>query len=450
MNAYGFAVDSYDFVAPRQLAFGWGRRSQIGELVRPLGRRAWIVCGAAALIERGVIDTLRRHLSDAGVESRLLTLIEHEPLVEDVDRTSEQLRAEGVAPGDLLLAVGGGSAIDLAKAVAAMAVNDDSPTVADYLEYVGRNLTLRVAPLPVVAMPTTAGTGAEATRNAVISGRNPPLKRSLRDWRLMPQLVLVDPELTVTLPTRATVACGLDAITQLIESYISRKKKPIAQALVRQGLPMALWALPRVVERPDDRPAREAMAHAALLSGLALANSGLGMAHGVAAALGVHCGVAHGEACAVMLPAALRTNASVCRPMLAELWRTIAPFDEQAEPFPGPDSAHAPDLFAAEYDAQTPNKGDSLGSAEQKSGVPLRDDRRSELHTAREAADAERFIACIEWLCDRVQAPRRLAQLGVQPEQLPLLVRDSRGSSMSGNPRELSDEELHALLESML
>ncbi len=450
MNTRGFAVESYDFVAPRQIAFGWGRRNQIGELVRPLGRRAWIVCGAAALIEQGVIDKLRQNLLADGVESRLLTLIEHEPLVEDVDGTAARLRAEGVGPGDLLLAIGGGSAIDLAKAVAAMAFNDESPTVADYLEHVGRNLMLRVAPLPVVALPTTAGTGAEATRNAVISGRNPPLKRSLRDWRLMPQLVLVDPELTVSLPRRPTAACGLDAITQLIESFISRKAKPIARALVRQGLPMALWALPLVVERPDNRPAREAMAHAALLSGLALANSGLGMAHGVAAALGVHCSAAHGEACAVMLPTALRTNAPVCRPLLAELWRTIAADDGQAEPFPPPDSAQASDLFAANQLAQSASEDDSLGTPREGSVVPLRDDRRSESRTDRESADAVRFIECIERLCDRVQAPRRLADLGVRPEQLPLLVRDSRGSSMSGNPRELSDEELHALLESML
>lgn len=446
MNSFGFAVESYDFVAPRQIAFGWGRRGQIGELVRPLGRRALIVCGAAALIERGVVEELRRNLSDSGVESRPLTLIEHEPLVEDVDRTAAQLRAEGVGDGDVLLAIGGGSAIDLAKAVAAMAVNNESATVADYLEHVGRNLSLHAAPLPVVALPTTAGTGAEATRNAVISGRNPPLKRSLRDWRLMPQLVLVDPELTVSLPRRPTVACGLDAITQLIESYISRKAKPIARALARHGLPLALWALPRVVERPDDRPAREAMAHAALLSGLSLANSGLGMAHGVAAALGVHCGAAHGEACAVMLPAALRANAEACRPLLAELWRTTAAQLGQADGFPPSDRAQKPDLFADDLDRPSENENALFGARRASSALSEFDNRNTEI----EAMAARRFIELIDRLCDRVQSPRRLSQLGVRPDQLPLLVRDSRGSSMSGNPRDLTDEELHGLLESML
>lgn len=439
MNSLGFAVESYDFVAPRQIAFGWGRRHQIGELVRPLGRRALIVCGAGVLIERGVIDQLCRSLAEAGVESRQVALVEHEPLVEDVDRLAAELRAEGVGPGDLLLAVGGGSAIDLAKAVAAMAVNDESPTVADYLEHVGRNLSLRTAPLPVVALPTTAGTGAEATRNAVISGRNPPLKRSLRDWRLMPQLVLVDPELTVSLPRRPTVACGLDAITQLIESYISRKARPIPRALVRHALPAAVRGLPRVVEQPDDRPSREAMAHAALLSGLALANSGLGMAHGVAAALGVHCGAAHGEACAVMLPAALRVNAQVCRPLLAELWRAIEAEDRRAAPSGRSRQGDSADLFAPVDVGGISKTPSEAADADAGPG----DD-------ARDAADAERFIALIEQVCRQVGAPRRLSQLGVRAEHLPLLVRDSRGSSMSGNPRELSDEELFSLLESML
>ncbi len=439
MNAPWLSVETYEFVAPRQIAFGWGQRKRLGELVRPLGRRALIVCGAAVLIEQGVIDRLCRSLAEAGVDSRQAALIEHEPLIEDVDRLAAELRAEGVGPGDLLLAVGGGSAIDLAKAAAAMAVNDESPTVADYLEHVGRNLSLRAAPLPVVALPTTAGTGAEATRNAVISGRNPPLKRSLRDWRLMPQLVVVDPELTVSLPRRATVACGLDAITQLIESYISRKARPIPRALVRHALPAAIRALPRAAEQPDDRPAREAMAHAALLSGLALANSGLGMAHGVAAALGVHCGAAHGEACAVMLPAALRTNAPVCRPLLAELCRAVEAEDRRAAQSGRAGRTGPTDLFAPVEVADVSPSSSEAAPAE---AVCESD--------ARDAADADRFIALIEQVCQQVRAPQRLSQLGVRAEHLPLLVRDARGSSMSGNPRELSDEELLALLESML
>jgi alcohol dehydrogenase class IV len=187
----------------------------------------------------------------------------------------------------------------------------------------------------------------------------------------------------------------MDAVTQLIESYISRKAQPIPQALAVQGLRLAVPAIAEAVENGTSRPAREAMSHAALLSGMALANSGLGMAHGVAAALGIHCRVPHGVACAVMLPVALKVNREVRQAELARL-------------------AHL--LF-----------------------------RESPTRSPAEAVEV--LIRQIESLCERVGVPRRLSQLGVTREQLPAIVKSSRGSSMSGNPRELSDEELTAVLE---
>jgi alcohol dehydrogenase class IV len=319
----------------------------------------------------------------------------HEPEVEDVDRLSEQLRREGAASGDFMLAVGGGAAIDLAKAAGAMAVNRQSSTVGDYLENVGRDLRIENQPLPVLAVPTTAGTGAEATKNAVISSYDPPFKKSLRDDRLMPRIALIDPELTVSLPADVTAAGGMDAITQLFESYISRRARPIPRVLAVEGLKLAIPAIVEAVEKPDSRQAREAMAHAALLSGMALANSGLGLAHGIAPALGIHCHLPHGVACALMLPVALRINSEVCADELAGLCRM---------------------LFG-------------LGP-----GTSRRD-------------AVEVLIGKIENLCDRIGISRRLSQLGVRRAQIPALVKSSRGSSMSGNPRELSDEELTAVLE---
>jgi alcohol dehydrogenase class IV len=324
--------------------------------------------------------------------------IDHEPEVADVDRLAASVRRQNAGPGDFLLAVGGGAAIDLAKATAAMATNHESPTVQDYLEGVGRGLQLRSDPLPVLAVPTTAGTGAEATRNAVISSYDPPFKKSLRDNRLMPRIALVDPELTVSVPPAVTAASGMDAITQLIESFISRKAQPIPQALCLEGLKLAVPALAEAVADGSSRPAREKMAHAALLSGMALANSGLGLAHGVAPALGTHCRVPHGVACAVMLPVALRVNREVRRPELARLACLL-------------------------FDC-----GPSLPPEE----------------------TVDVLIREIEALCTRVGIPRRLSELGVRPEQIPDLVRDSRGSSMSGNPRELTDPELTTLLEEIL
>ncbi len=388
----------YDFLAPRQIVFGWGRRREVGALGKTLGRRAFLVCGLPPALAEGAVYEISDLLMSEGIKPIAAETIAREPEVDDVDRVAEFLRGHDATSGDFLVAVGGGAAIDLAKAAGAMATNRESPTVKDYLEGVGRGLVLVEDPLPVLAMPTTAGTGAEATRNAVISSYDPPFKKSLRDPRMVPRIALVDPELSVSAGPEVTAASGMDAITQLIESFISRKAQPIPQALCVEGLRLAVPAIAEAVEDGGSQPAREKMAHAALLSGMALANSGLGMAHGVAPALGTHCRVPHGVACAVMLPTALRVNREV---RLGELARL----------------AHL--LFG---------RGPST---------------RPE-----EAVDV--LIREIESLCDRVGVPRRLSELGVRAEQIPTLVKDSRGSSMSGNPRELTDEELSGLLEELL
>jgi alcohol dehydrogenase class IV len=389
---------SYDFVAPHQIVFGWGRRREVGKLARSLGRRAFIIGGSRTLSARGGLAEITALLRSEGVEPVSLETISHEPEADDVDRVVALARSERASPGDLVLAVGGGAAIDLAKAVAAMATNRQSPTVRDYLEGVGRGLELAEEPLPVLAVPTTAGTGAEATKNAVISSYDPPFKKSLRDNRIMPRIALVDPELTVSVPPEITAASGMDAITQLFESYISRKAQPIPQALAMQGLRLAVPSIAEAVQNGASREAREKMAHAALLSGMALANSGLGMAHGVAPALGVHCRVPHGAACALMLPVALRVNAQIRQTELARLSRRL--FDQG--PSAGPEEAVAI------------------------------------------------LIRGIERLCETVGVPRRLSDVGVAAEAIPAIVAGSRGSSMRGNPRDLSDEELTTILEELL
>ena len=388
----------YEFLIPGRIVFGWGRRQEVGRWAARLGRRATIIYGTAQFAQQGLLDDLAEWLCHEGITTLRMELVEHEPLVADVDRLAEQLRQDRVGPGDFLLAVGGGSAIDLAKAVAAMAVQPGSASVQDYLEGVGWGLRLVEDPLPVLAMPTTAGTGAEATKNAVISSYDPPFKRSLRDDRLLPRLALVDPELSVSVPAAVTAASGMDAITQLIESYISRRAQPIPQALCLQGLQLAWSALPVAFREPTHQQARSRMAQAALLSGMALANSGLGLAHGVAAALGVHARVPHGLACAMLLPTALRVNAQVRQTELAELAHMLL---------------HLPAGCSAE-------------------------------------AAVQALIEAVEELCCRLGLPGRLSQLGVRPEQIPAIVRDSYGSSMSANPQEVPETELTGLLEALL
>lgn len=391
------SVPAYDFLAPPRIVFGWGRFSEIGALAVGLGRRAFVVSGSRSLSASGVLRTLEESLAAKGVSTVVLGTISHEPEVDDVDAMAAAIRQQQPGADDLVIGIGGGSAIDLAKAVSALATNTAGESVRDYLEGVGRGLQITEAPLPMIAVPTTAGTGSEATKNAVISCYDPPFKKSLRSDRMVPRVVLVDPQLTVGVPPSVTAATGMDAITQLIESYISRRAKPMAQALAIDGLRRALPAVEHAVADGGCREAREAMAYAALLSGMALANSGLGMAHGVAAALGVHCRVAHGAACALMLPVALRVNREVSAASLAELSRAV---------------------------------GLGNGLNDSRAGAAL--------------------ISRIEEICVAVGVPRRLSELGVTRAELPALVRDSRGNSMDGNPREVSDDELTHILEDLL
>ena len=386
-------IMNYDFLSPQQIVFGWGRRVELAKHAARLGDRVFLVTGSRTLERTGLIDDLSGVLQQSGLTVHRFQAESREPEVADVD--SLVARFLSLQPGerDVVIAIGGGSTIDLAKAAAAVVRNRHGDSVADFLEGVGRGLQIRERPLTLIAVPTTSGTGTEVTKNAVISSYEPSFKKSIRSDLMVPRMVLIDPELTVSLSKETTAYTGMDAITQLIESAISRRAAPIPQALAHSGLKLALPALPIVVRDGTSREHREAMSHAALLSGLALANSGLGLAHGVAAALGVHCRVPHGLACAVMLPTALKVNQTVRESELASLERLF-------------DSSHSTT-----------------------------------------AASATAFLDRITALCHEVGIPQRLRDIGVRVEQLASLVSSSRGNSMSGNPRDVSDAELLDLLQ---
>jgi alcohol dehydrogenase class IV len=387
----------YNLSLPNRVIFGWGRRSEIGALASDLGQRAFLVTGSRTLERNETIGAMIDSLRDAGVTVERVGEISREPEVSDVDETLARLLTHSPSAADCVLAIGGGAAIDLAKAAAALATNRHGVSVLDFLEGVGRGLVIDRPPLAVLAVPTTAGTGSEATKNAVISSTRPPFKKSLRSDRMVPHTVLIDPELTVSSPPHVTAHSGMDAITQLIESYLSRRAQPVTRALCVEGLSRALPQIVTAVREPTSRPAREALAHAAFLSGVALANSGLGLAHGVAAALGVQCGVPHGLACAVMLPIALRVNAEVARQDLAHLARMVI-----GETDPDAESA------------------------------------------------ARAFIEHVTELAEQIGIPDRLSALDVRRDQIPGLVRGSHGNSLSGNPRDVSDAELAEILEAAL
>jgi len=414
------ALTAYDFAVPPLIRFGAGRIDELGEVVGLWGRRAWIVGGGRSLAASGAQQRIDASLASAGIDARIVASSNGEPTVQHVATALAGLARED-REGVVVVAVGGGATIDLAKAIAAMATNMPADIcshpdleslldtlVVDHLEGVGRGLTIRHWPLPVVAVPTTAGTGAEATRNAVISCPRRRFKKSMRSPMMVPRVAVVDPDLTASCDPATIAASGLDCITQLIESFVCRFAKPLPRSLVLESLPRALHALPRLLEHaaPDADPQREAtsraadraaVSHAALLSGLALTNSGLGLAHGVAAALGIACGTPHGVACAVMLPAAMRINRSVSEADFATLERAFAP------------------------DA-----------------------------SRNDAAAADSFVDRIERLCRIAGVPRRLSEVGVAADQLDWLAENSGGTSMRGNPVQLSPAELRSLLTAML
>ncbi len=393
--------NSYNFSMPRKVLFGWGRSDEIAELVRPFGNRIHIICGSRTLYNSGKIRRMTDLLTRNGLEVADVELQTGEPTVENVDRLTQKFLSEGVSAnkGDVFLGIGGGSAMDLTKAVAAMVPNfAQAESVRDFLEGVGKNLKIVQNPLPKILVPSTAGSGAEATKNAVIASYDPPFKKSLRDERLFAEAVLIDPEWTVTNSPEVTACSGLDALTQLFESFISKKATPIPQALALQGLRVGFPSLEIAWRDPTNQEAREKMAHAAFLSGVALANAGLGLAHRIAPALGTHARISHGKACAMLLPKALRVNAEVCGERLATLARTLFPTT----------------FFSNTVDA------------------------------------VQKLIYEVNLLTNTLLIPRRLSELGVREEQLPEIAADSKGNSMSGNPKTLTKEDVLEILREML
>ncbi|MEV8467567.1 iron-containing alcohol dehydrogenase [Fluviibacterium sp. DFM31] len=288
---------AFALTAPARTIFGRGCRNQTVAEVGALGSRVLLVRGRSVAWVAG----LETALATAGVAVESL-LSRGEPSLSEVRQGVERARD---FRADCILAVGGGAVIDLGKAISGLCPSDGDP--ADYLE-LGTATPCRLAdPLPFVALPTTAGTGAEATRNAVIGVPDRQMKISLRDPRLLPDLAIVDPALTDDAPPALTMATGLDAVTQLIESYLCIRANPVTDALCSATIPDAIRALRHLAEA-EDPSARDTMARASHLSGLALANAGLGVVHGLASVIGGR-GGAHGAICGRLLAAALRVNA---------------------------------------------------------------------------------------------------------------------------------------------
>ena len=297
----------FDFFPTPRIVFGRGRVAEIGPVARSLGRRALLVYNGDEPGAGGPVDRVAALLREASVETTLFRQ-RGEPRVADVERAVAAAREAGC---DVLVALGGGSAIDCGKAIAGVVANGGSPL--DYMEVIGRGRPLTRAALPWVAVPTTAGTGAEVTRNAVVGEPARKFKASLRSELLLPRVALVDPELGKGVPPAVTAASGMDALCQLIESYTSSGAGPMTDALALKGIALVADALPRAYRDGGDLDAREAMALAALLSGITLTNAGLGAVHGFAAPLGANFPAPHGVVCAALLPHVIGANVAALR-----------------------------------------------------------------------------------------------------------------------------------------
>lgn len=390
----------FEFTIPARIIIGAGTANQLGEVAAECGGKALLLCGRRALEHSGALQSLVHSLTASGVKSEVQRL-GGEPDIDTVDRLADLSRASGC---DLVVGAGGGSVIDAAKAVAGVLGN--AGRARRYMELVGDGEPLARPAAPMIALPTTAGTGAEVTRNAVLACPQRKIKASMRSIHLLPRAVLVDPELAASLPPAIRASTGLDALTQLIESCISRRGTRLTTTLALEGIELVGRCLHRACAAEIDMEAREGMSIAALLSGITLAHAGLGAAHGIAGPLGGRISVPHGVACARLLPPAMETNLRVL---------------ENRDPA-------SPSLTR-------------LAEA------------CSRLLGQQPAAPREAVTAAAAWVrdfCRRMEIPA-LSSFGLGEDDLvPLAAAARRASSMKTNPVSLTEDEVVGIIRAAL
>lgn len=299
------------FRSAREILFGTGVREQLGALAAPLGEHALIVCGRRSLQASGALDELRASLEGAGVAVSVFAEVEAEPSLATVERGRAALREAGC---EVVVAAGGGSALDVGKAIAGLADDPEPVTLASDASAPGR---------PCIALPTTSGTGAEVTPNSVLTDEATGEKASIRGHSLLPEYALVDPGLTLSCPPEVTAHSGLDALTQAIEAYVSTGANPISAPLAEEAARRIAGSLRQAVQDGADLQAREDMALGSLLAGLALASARLGLVHGLAHPLGSLYHLPHGLVCGALLPWVIDFNLDAASAKYAHLARTL-------------------------------------------------------------------------------------------------------------------------------
>lgn len=382
----------FEFATATRILFGIGKINEVGPIAGSMGQRALLVAGRT--LSR--VQRLSSLLQDQGVDTVNFE-VSGEPttgLVRDGVALARQKAC------DLVIGFGGGSCLDAGKAIAAMVANEGD--VYDYLEVIGKGKTLTHPSIPYIAIPTTAGTGTEVSRNAVLGAPEFGVKVSLRSPHMLASLAVIDPVLTYSVPPEITASTGLDALTQLIEPFVCISPNPMTDAITREGMKRAARSLVQAYQHGDNEPARTDMAVAALFSGFALANAKLGAVHGFAGVLGGSLNAPHGAICARLLPYVMLVNVSA----LAERdpqSETLHRYDEVAQILTG--------------------------------------------NSAAQAADGIRWVAEV---CDTLKIPQ-LSTYGLKREEFPVIIEKSaRASSMKGNPIALTTEEMEEVLERAL
>jgi alcohol dehydrogenase class IV len=378
----------FEFATATRIVFGPGSIKEAAPTAASFGRRALIVVGSISDQAAELVARLKSY------DVAAVTFdIAGEPAIETVQAGMQIAREHD---SNVILGLGGGSAIDTGKAIAALLTNPGDPL--DYIEVIGRGQPLKQTPLPCLAIPTTAGTGSEVTRNAVLASHEHRVKVSLRSPLMLPRAAIVDPELTYSLPPTITASTGLDALTQLIEPYTCNSPNPLVDAICRAGMQRAAQSLRRAFRDGADAEARENMSLAALFGGMALANARLGAVHGFAGPLGGLYPAPHGMICARLLPFVVEANVR------------------------------------------------ALQAREPQSPALQRYDEVAQLLTGRATAGASDAIEWLHQLCaDLSVAP--LSQFGFTAADIPAVaVQAQQASSMKGNPIALTEEELQGIL----
>ena len=378
----------FEFATASRIIFGQGTVKEVVPMASKMGNCALLVTGRN--VERAGL--LSGSLKNTGM--KIVTFsVSDEPTIE---LTIEGVELARQNASDIVIGMGGGSVVDTAKAIAALLTN--SGDITDYLEVIGRGKPLSCPSAPCIAIPTTAGTGAEVTKNAVLTSQEHKVKVSLRSPTMLPDLAIVDPELTYSMPPSLTASTGLDALTQVLEPFVSVKSNPLTDTICIEGLKRAARSLHRAFKDGSDTKAREDMAIVSLFGGLTLANSKLGAVHGIAGPIGGMFPVPHGVICARLLPFVVEVNV-----------RSLQRHNSQQ--------------------------------------YLLRYDQVAQVLTGKTNAKAEEGTARIHDLCDALDIPG-LSDFGITEDHFPDLIASSKkASSMKGNPVNLTDEELTEILQ---